>query len=66
MIETRQLYFRCSCSSARIEQALITLGRSQIEEIIRGQEVFDISCHFCNRSYVFRKDHLLRLLNEMH
>jgi molecular chaperone Hsp33 len=66
MIETRQLYFRCSCSSARIEQALITLGRSQIEEIIRDQEVFDISCHFCNRSYVFRKDHLLRLLNEMH
>ncbi|MGO9147796.1 MAG: Hsp33 family molecular chaperone HslO [Desulfomonilia bacterium] len=65
-IETRQLSFRCSCSSARIEQALITLGRSQIEEIIRDQEVFDISCHFCNRSYVFRKDHLLRLLNEMH
>ena len=65
-IETRQLSFRCSCSRARIEQALITLGRSQIEEIIRGQEVFDISCHFCNRSYVFRKDHLLRLLNEMH
>lgn len=66
MIETRELSFRCSCSSARIEQALITLGRSQIEEIIRDQEVFDISCHFCNRSYVFRKDHLLRLLNEMH
>ncbi len=65
-IETRQLSFRCSCSSARIEQALITLGRSQIEEIIRDQEVFDISCHFCNRSYLFRKDHLLRLLNEMH
>jgi molecular chaperone Hsp33 len=65
-IEARQLSFRCSCSSARIEQALITLGRSQIEEIIKGQEVFDISCHFCNRSYVFRKGHLLRLLNEMH
>lgn len=65
-LETRQLSFRCSCSVARIEQALITLGRSQVEEIIREREVFDISCHFCNRNYVFRKDHLVRLLREMH
>ncbi len=65
-IETRQLSFRCSCSVARIEQALITLGSSQVEDIIRDQKVFDISCHFCNRNYVFPKDHLLRLVREMH
>jgi len=64
-IETRRLSFRCSCSVARIEQALITLGRSQVEEVIRDQEVFDISCHFCNRNYVFRREHLLRLIREM-
>jgi molecular chaperone Hsp33 len=64
-IETRELVFQCSCSVARIEQALITLGRSQIEEIARGQEVFDVSCHFCNRTYVFGKDHLGRLIHEM-
>ncbi|HPJ07221.1 MAG TPA: Hsp33 family molecular chaperone HslO, partial [Deltaproteobacteria bacterium] len=57
-IETRRLSFRCSCSVSRIEQALITLGRSQLEEVVRDQEVFDISCHFCNRNYVFRKEHL--------
>jgi molecular chaperone Hsp33 len=65
-IETRPLSFRCSCSTGRVEQALITLGRSQMEEVIRGQEIFDISCHFCGRSYVFTKDHLVRLMNEMH
>ncbi|HOG84975.1 MAG TPA: Hsp33 family molecular chaperone HslO [Deltaproteobacteria bacterium] len=64
-IETRRLSFRCSCSVSRIEQALITLGRSQLEEVVRDQEVFDISCHFCNRNYVFRKEHLLRLIREM-
>ncbi|HON96218.1 MAG TPA: Hsp33 family molecular chaperone HslO [Deltaproteobacteria bacterium] len=64
-IETRRLSFRCSCSVSRIEQALITLGRSQLEEVVRDQEVFDISCHFCNRNYVFRKEHLLRLIGEM-
>ncbi|NMD41170.1 MAG: Hsp33 family molecular chaperone HslO [Deltaproteobacteria bacterium] len=64
-IETRRLSFRCSCSVSRIEQALITLGRSQLEEVARDQEVFDVSCHFCNRNYVFRKEHLLRLIREM-
>ncbi|HVN72107.1 MAG TPA: Hsp33 family molecular chaperone HslO [Desulfomonilia bacterium] len=65
-IETRQLTFRCSCSRSRVEQALITLGRTQMEEIMKDKEVFDISCHFCNRSYVFQRDHLMRLLTEMH
>ena len=40
-IETRRLSFRCSCSVSRIEQALITLGRSQLEEVVRDQEVLD-------------------------
>lgn len=65
-IETRRLSFRCSCSVPRIEQALITLGRRQVEDIIREQDIFDITCHFCNRNYVFRKDHLERLIHEMH
>jgi len=65
-IQTMPLSFRCSCSRGRVEQALITLGKSQMEEVIRGQDVFDIACHFCGRSYAFTKEHLVRLLHEMH
>lgn len=66
VIETRRLSFRCSCSRARVEHALITLGPVQMEEVIREQEIFDISCQFCRRKYVFSKEHLKRLLHEMH
>ncbi|HOS96545.1 MAG TPA: Hsp33 family molecular chaperone HslO [Deltaproteobacteria bacterium] len=65
-IEKRGISFCCSCSRARVEQALITLGRRQVEEIIQGKEVFDITCHFCNRTHVFTRDHLKRLVSEMH
>jgi molecular chaperone Hsp33 len=65
-IETRQLSFKCSCSRGRVEQALITLGKTQMDEIIKDQKIFDISCHFCGRSYAFTQEHLLRLMNEMH
>jgi molecular chaperone Hsp33 len=66
IIETRPISFKCTCSRGRVEQALITLGESQMKEVIRGQEVFDISCQFCGRSYAFTKEHLGRLLHEMH
>ncbi len=66
IIETRPISFRCTCSRGRVEQALITLGESQMKEVIKGQEVFDISCQFCGRSYTFTKEHLGRLLHEMH
>ena len=66
IIETRPLSFKCTCSRGRVEQALITLGESQMKEVIEDQEVFDISCHFCGRSYAFTKEHLERLLHEMH
>jgi len=65
-IETRQLSFRCTCSRARVEHALVTLGPRQIEEIIKDEEIIDISCQFCRRNYVFKKDQLMRLLYEMH
>ena len=66
IIETRPISFRCTCSRGRVEQALITLGEAQMKEVIKGQEVFDISCQFCGRSYTFTKEHLGRLLHEMH
>ncbi|HOJ14435.1 MAG TPA: Hsp33 family molecular chaperone HslO [Deltaproteobacteria bacterium] len=66
IIETRRVSFACSCSVGRIEQALVTLGKRQIEEIAATEEMFDIFCHFCNKTYVFTREHLLRLAREMH
>lgn len=66
IIETRRVAFVCSCSKSRVEQALVTLGREQIEKIAQEDELFDVSCHFCNTTYVFTKEHLLRLAREMH
>lgn len=65
-LETRPVSFVCSCSTHRVEQALVTLGREQIERIAMEDEVFDVSCHFCNTTYVFTREHLLRLVREMH
>jgi molecular chaperone Hsp33 len=64
-IEERKLFYSCSCTRERIEQAIITLGPDEIRHIIEGQETVEISCQFCNKTYRFERGELSRLLGEM-
>jgi molecular chaperone Hsp33 len=65
-LERMPLYYRCSCSRERIEQALITLGRSGLESVLQDEEDIDIKCEFCRRVFIFKKASINRLLDEMH
>lgn len=51
--EPKRLQFRCSCSRERTADALITLGREEIESILTEHGKIDIDCHFCNQHYTF-------------
>jgi molecular chaperone Hsp33 len=62
----RPIFYRCSCSPERIEQALITLGRRGLESVLHDEEDIDIKCEFCRRVYIFKRAEINRLLDEMH
>lgn len=47
------LHFRCSCSRARTESMLHSLGRAELEEILREQGSIQVNCEFCNQLYRF-------------
>jgi len=47
------LRFACSCSPDRIRDMLISLGKSEIDDMIAEQEEVSITCEFCNRDYQF-------------
>jgi molecular chaperone Hsp33 len=66
VLEKRSLFYRCSCSRERIEQALITLGRKGLEDVLHDEEDIDIKCEFCRRIHMFKKEEIMRLLEEMH
>lgn len=66
VLETQPLVYRCSCSRTRIEQALITLGQDEVLSIIRQDQIIDVKCEFCRKTYVFERRALERLLGEMH
>ena len=45
--------FYCNCDRARVEKALISVGRKELQEMIDDGEEIEMKCHFCNSSYVF-------------
>ncbi len=49
----RPVSFACACSRARVENALRIAGMAEVESILAEKGFVDVTCEFCNRSYVF-------------
>lgn len=59
-------YF-CPCSRERVLSALVTLGSSEIEELIKKGETLEISCRFCGKLYdvtLFELEEVLRTIHD--
>jgi len=54
--------FYCNCSKDRVEKALISVGRKELEAMIADNEPISINCHFCNTNYEFSVDELKKLV----
>jgi molecular chaperone Hsp33 len=61
IIDKMDVSFNCPCSRERIENAIISLGDQEIQDMIDEDGKADAQCHFCNESYHFTKDQLIDL-----
>lgn len=50
--------YECDCSKKHIAEGLATLGKTEIENIIKEDGKAEIICHFCNKKYNFTKEEL--------
>ena len=56
--------YECKCSKERMEKALISIGREELEGIIKEQGEAELTCQFCDNKYKFSKEELEILLKE--
>ncbi len=54
--------YRCDCSKERVFSAIASLGRADIENLVKDDEDIEVKCQFCNRAYKFTTDELRSLL----
>lgn len=65
ILEEREIRWECDCSRERIENALLTIGRRDLTEIIEEDGQAELQCQFCCKKYHFNKDDLEAILDRM-
>lgn len=56
--EQLPITFQCKCSKDRVQQAIVGLGREEIQEMITEDHGAEATCHFCNEVYQFSEQDL--------
>lgn len=53
--------FYCNCSRERVAKALYSIGKKEMDEMIKGGEPIEVKCHFCNTAYQFSVEDLVQI-----
>ena len=56
--------FHCNCTKERVEKALISIGRKELNEMIQEGKPIEMNCHFCNTNYTFTVEELKEILRK--
>ena len=65
ILETCPVEYKCYCSRERVERALISLGRQELEQMLAEQGGCQLTCQFCDAVYDFTADDLRALLKNL-
>lgn len=58
--------FSCFCSRDKVEEALVSIGETEIDQLIADGETIEMGCHFCNEKYYFTVDDLRNIKKKLH
>ena len=65
ILETCPVTYKCYCSRQRVERALISLGRKELEEMLAEQGGCQLTCQFCDAVYDFTAEDIRELLKNL-
>ena len=64
ILEKREITYKCNCSREKVEDAIVSVGPREIEEILREDKKAEVSCYFCDKVYNFDESDLERMLKK--
>lgn len=62
--DTMPAQFYCNCAKERVEKAIISIGKKDIQEMIEDGKPIEVNCHFCGKSYEFSVEELKTLIKK--
>ncbi len=64
ILEKRDIAYKCNCTREKVEDAIVSVGPKEIEEILREDKKAEVSCYFCDKVYNFEESDLERMLKK--
>jgi molecular chaperone Hsp33 len=64
ILERRDVLYSCHCSKERVLDAILAIGKKDIEGLLHKKETARIECQFCKTEYLVVEDELELLLQE--
>ena len=65
ILDTIPTQFYCNCSKERVEKAIISIGKKDIQEMIDDDKDIEVNCHFCNTNYCYTVDDLKDMIKRI-
>lgn len=64
ILDTLPTQFHCNCSKERVEKAVASVGREDLQAMIDDGEDIEVKCDFCNSTYKYTVDELKEILKQ--
>ncbi len=62
LLQRERVEYKCNCSRDRMERALISMGKKELQSLIDEDGHAELTCHFCRSTQYFSKEQLTDLL----
>ena len=62
ILDEYDVNYNCDCSVQRVERALISMGREELEKLEKEEPVVEVNCQFCDKKYHIDVKKLLKNL----
>lgn len=65
IIEEKIIHYKCNCSDEKIDNMLLSLGKKELNDIVKEGKEIEIACNFCDKKYKKSVEDIKDLLNEL-
>ncbi|MEG0877206.1 MAG: Hsp33 family molecular chaperone HslO [Oscillospiraceae bacterium] len=60
VLDEMKVEYHCDCSVTRVEAALLSLGKDELDDMLKTQANVEITCQFCDKVYNINVEKLIK------
>ena len=63
--ENLDIIYRCDCNKEKFLNMFYTLKKEVLEKLIENDDIINVSCDYCDKTYEFSKEELQEIINNL-